>query len=220
MAGIQDFQTYTDDFQGSSVTFPATVNIGTPWVQIVTGAAPPTGTRTAGEAVFTLTSADQAQILGLAHGDALSFDIDNVQSVEYRVKLGAATFASGNILVFGLGSARNNTADTVQESVWFRMEGANSTTLVYVESDDNVRNIDDVSTGVTLGTTYKRFWIDFTGGKSDVKFYIDGERVAASQRFDMSGYSGNLQPIVQLQKASGTSVAVASIDYVNIEMTR
>jgi hypothetical protein len=216
MAGIQDFQTYCDDFEGTSVTFPEAANIGTPWLTARTGAAPPTHVRNAGNAVLTLTSASQAQILSLHHGDALTFDIDDIQRVEMRVRIGAATFTSGSILVFGVGSARNDTADSVTASAWFRMEGADSTTQVYVESDDDVRNIDDVATGVTLGTTFKRFVIDFTGGKRDVKFYIDGQRVAASTTFNMSAYSAGLQPIIQLQKASNTNVDVCTIDYVKI----
>ena len=220
MAGIQDFQTYCDDFEGTSVTLPASANIGTPWLVDHTGAAPPTFVRNAGNAVLTMTSADQVQIIGLHHGDALTFDIDDIQSVEMRVKMGATTFTSGNIFVFGVGSARNDTADSVAEHAWFRMEGANSTTLVYAESDDGTRDVNDISTGVALSTTFKRFVIDFTAGKSDVKFYIDGQRVCASQTFDMSAYSGGLQPIIQLQKASGTTVAIATIDYVKIEAKR
>jgi hypothetical protein len=220
MAGIQDFQEYCDDFVGTSVTFPTSANIGTPWLTAVTGAAPPTHLRNAGEAILTLTADNQAQILSLHHGNALSFDIDDLQMIEFRVRLAAATFTSGSILVFGLGSTRNDTADSVQESVWFRMEGANSTTQVYVESDDNVRDNNDVATGVTLGTTYKRFKIDFTGGKSNVKFYIDGDVVAPLTTFDMSGYSSGLQPIIQLQKAANTNADACRIDYVKVQLRR
>lgn len=224
MAGIQDFVNdepgYIDDFLGASVTFPTSANIGTPWMTAVTGAAPPTHVRNAGNAVLSLTSASQEQILSLHHGDALSFDIDDIQSVEMRVRIGAATFTSGSILVFGVGSARNNTANDVAANAWFRMEGANSTTLVYAETDDGTRDVDDISTGTTLGTTFKRFVIDFNGGKRDVKFYIDGQRVAAAQTFDMSAYSAGLQPIIQLQKASNSNADVATIDYVKITCKR
>jgi hypothetical protein len=134
--------------------------------------------------------------------------------------LGAATFTSGSIFVFGVGSARNDTADSVSDHAWFRMEGANSTTLVYAETDDGTRDVNDVSTGVALGTTYKRFVIDFSGGKSNVKFYIDGQRVCSTQTFDMSAYSGGLQPIIQLQKASNTNEDVAVVDYVLIKSNR
>lgn len=220
MAGIQDFVLYEDDFIGASVTFPTSANIGTPWVTAVTGAAPPTHVRNASNAVLTLTSDNQAQILGMHHGGGLSFDIDDIHSVEMRVKIGAATFTSGSELVFGVGSARNDTTDSVAANAWFKMVGASSTNLVYCETDDGTRDVDDISSGVTLGTTYKRFYIDFTGGKSNVKFYIDGQRVAASQTFDMSAYSSGLQPIIQLQKAANTNADVATIDYVCIRGKR
>ena len=220
MAGIIDFESYADDFVGARVTFPTSANIGTPWVTDVTGAAPPTHVRAGSNAVLTLTADNQSQILGLHHNDSLAFDIDDIQRVTMRVKIGAATFTSGSIFVFGVASARNDTADSVAEHAWFRMEGANSTTLVYVESDDGTRDNNDVSTGVTLGTSYKDFVIDFTGGKSNVKFYIDGARVAASTTFDMSAYSGGLQPLFQLQKAANTNADVATIDYIEIVCKR
>jgi hypothetical protein len=100
------------------------------------------------------------------------------------------------------------------------MVGATSTTAVFVETDDAVRDIDDIATGTTLGTTFKRFVIDFTGGKSDVKFYIDGQRVAASQTFNMSSYTAGLQPYIQLQKASNTNVDAVTIDYVKVVSRR
>ena len=122
--------------------------------------------------------------------------------------------------MFGVASARNDTADSVGEHAWFRMEGANSTTLVYCESDDGTRDVNDISSGTTLGTTYKKFVIDFSGGKSDVKFYIDGAPVAASQTFDMSAYSSGLQPLIQLQKAANTNADVCTVDYVRIRSRR
>ena len=216
MAGLRDFRNYSDDFIGPAVSFPTSANIASPWVYAVTGAAPPTAQRNNDRKVLTLTSASQIQILGGSHGDALAFDIDDVQRVVMRAKIGASTFTSGSILVFGVGSARNDTADSVTAHAWFRMEGANSTTVVYVETDDDVRDNNDVSTGVTLGTTYKEFVIDFTGGKSNVKFYIDGQPVAASTTFDMSSYSAGLQPIVQLQKAANTNADVFEMDYIEV----
>lgn len=220
MAGNRDFRNYFDDFIGPAVTIPTSANIATPWTVSITGAAPPTSQRNNDRLVCTLTSASQIQIVGNAHGDALAYDIDDVQRVVMRAKIGASTFTSGSILVFGLGSARNDTADSVTAHAWFRMEGANSTTQVYVETDDDIRDNNDVVTTATLGTTYKEFVIDFNGGKSDVKFLIDGVPVASSTKFDMSGYSAGLQPIVQLQKAANTNADVFELDYIEIQLKR
>ena len=62
--------------------------------------------------------------------------------------------------------------------------------------------------------------IDFTGGKSDVKFYIDGVRVAASTTFTMAAATSSLQPFVQIQKAANTNVDAVTIDYVKVVCRR
>lgn len=220
MAGIQDFMNYCDDFIGPSVAFPTSADPATPWLVVDTSSAgAPTAVRATSNAVLTLAATSEVENLCLAHGDSLAFDIDSIQSIEMRVKIGAA-FTTGSELVFGLGSARNDTTDSVTANAWFKMVGANSTTLVVVETDDGTRDNDDTATGVTLGTTFKKFYIDFTGGKSNVKFYIDGQRVAAATTFDMSAYSSGLQPIVQLQKAANTNVDAVTIDYVDIQCKR
>lgn len=217
MSGIQDEILYDDDFIGTSATFPTSADPATPWLAVDTSSAgTPTYVRNASNAVLTLASTSEVENVCLAHGDALSFDIDDIQRVEMRVKIGASTFTSGSILVFGVGSARNDTADSVAANAWFRMEGANSTTLVYCETDDGTNDTDDKSTGITLGTTYKRFVIDFTGGKSNVHFFIDGRQVCTSTTFNMSNYSSGLQPIIQLQKSSSANVDSVTIDYVRI----
>jgi hypothetical protein len=220
MAGLQDFQNYFDDFIGASATIPASADPATPWLIVDTSSSgTPTYVRNASNAVLTLASTSEVENVCLAHGDALSFDIDQIQQVEMRVKIGAA-FTSGSELVFGVASARNDTTDSVTANAWFKMVGASSTTLVYCESDDGTTDKDDISSGVTLGTTFKRFVIDFSGGKSNVKFYIDGQRVAASTTFDMSAYSSGLQPLIQLQKAANTNVDAVTIDYVEIRCKR
>ena len=221
MAGLKNFENdYVDDFVGASVAFPTSANIGTPWIVADTSASgSPTYVRAGSVATLTLAATSEVENLCLHHGDSLAFDIDDIQRVEMRVKLGAA-FTSGSELVFGVGSARNDTTDSVAANAWFKMVGANSTTAIYVETDDGTRDNDDVATGQTLGTTYKEFVIDFTGGKSNVRFIINGINVATSTTFDMSGYSSGLQPIVQLQKASNTNVDAVSIDYFFIRTKR
>lgn len=220
MSGIQDFQNYEDDFIGPSVALPTSADPATPWLVVDTSSAgSPTAVRATSNAVLTLAATSEVENLCLAHGDSLAFDIDNIQRVEMRVKIGAA-FTTGSELVFGVGSARNDTTDSVTANAWFKMVGASSTTLVYCESDDGTNDKDDISSGATLGTTFKKFVIDFTGGKSNVKFYIDGVRVAASTTFDMSNYSSGLQPIIQLQKAANTNVDAVTVDYVRIACKR
>lgn len=221
MSDMRDFEIVYDDFNGAVATFPTSADPATPWLVADTSAAgTPVYTKGTSEATLTLAATNEVENVCLSFGDALDIDIDDIQRVEMRVKISASTFTSGSILAFGLGSARNDTLDSVAANAWFRMEGANSTTLVYCESDDGVNDNDDKSSGVTLGTTFKEFVIDFTGGKSNVKFFIDGQRVASTTTFDMSNYSAGLQPIVQIQKAANTNTNGIVIDYVKITAKR
>jgi hypothetical protein len=221
MSDIRDFQIFYDDFNGAVATLPTSADPATPWlVDDTSSSGTPVYTKGTSELTVTLAATNEIENVCPHFNDALDFDIDLVQRVEMRVKIGASTFTSGSTLVFGLGSARNDTPDSVAANAWFRMEGANSTTLVYVETDDGTRDNDDVSSGTTLGTTYKEFVIDFTGGKSNVRFYIDGRQVASSTTFDMSGYALGLQPIIQLQKAANTNVDSVVVDYVKVTCKR
>lgn len=220
MSGIQDFEIWCDDFNGTVATFPTSADPATPWLVDDTSASgTPTYTKGTSAATLTLAATSEVENVCLHFGDALDFDIDDIQRVEMRVKL-AAAFTSGSELVFGVGSARNDTSDSVAAHAWFKMVGASSTSAVYVETDDGTTDDDDNDTGETLATTYKRFVIDFTGGKSDVKFYIDGKRVLASTTFSLAAYSAGLQPIVQLQKAANTNADSVIIDYVKVTCKR
>lgn len=221
MSDMRDFEIIYDDFNGAVATFPTSADPATPWLVADTSSAgSPVYTKGTSEATLTLAATSEVENVCLSFGDALDIDIDDIQRVEMRVKISASTMTSGSILAFGLGSARNDTLDSVTANAWFRMEGANSTTLVYCESDDGVNDNDDKSSGVTLGTTFKEFVIDFTGGKSNVKFFIDGQRVASTTTFDMSNYTAGLQPIVQIQKAANTNANGVVVDYVKIVAKR
>jgi len=220
MAGIQDFEIYYDDFNGTVATLPSSADPATAWlIDDTSSSGTPTYTKGTSVATLTLASTSEVENVCLHFGDALDFDIDLIQSIEMRVKL-SAVFTTGSTLVFGVGSARNDDPDSMTANALFKMVGATSTTALFVETDDGVRDNDDIATGATLGTTFKRFVIDFTGGKSNVKFYVDGDRVAAATTFDMSGYSAGLQPIVQIQKAANTNVDAVIVDYVRVECKR
>lgn len=220
MASLQDFEIFDEDFRGAVATLPTSADPATPWLVADTSSAgAPTYTKGTSVATLKLAATSEIENVCLSFGDALGIDIDDVQSIEMRVRLDAV-LTTGTELVFGLGSARNDTTDSVTANAWFKMVGANSTTAVYVETDDGTRDNDDIATGATLGTSFKKFVIDFTGGKSNVKFYIDGARVAALTTFDMSAYSSGLQPLIQIQKAANTNVNGVIIDYIEVQSKR
>jgi hypothetical protein len=217
MAGIQDFVEYVDDFLGHG-ELPASQSDSDWLVDDTSAAGTPTYTKGGinGEATLLLSSTNEVQNVCLHHGDDLNFDIDAVQSIELRVKT-VATLDSATQIAFGLASARNDAIDSIAAHASFRLIGSNA---VVVETDDGTTDKDDIATGTTLVATYKKFVIDFTGGKSNVKFYIDGARVAASTTFDMSAYSDGLQPYVQIQKSADTNTDSVVVDYIKIVSTR
>lgn len=221
MAGIQDFVTYCDDFNGTVATFPTSADPGTPWlVDDTSSAGTPTYTTGTSEAALTLASTSEVENVCLHFGDSLDFDIDLIQHIEFRVKMGQAAIDAATQVAFGVASARNDAIDSIGEAALFRVVGADSTTAVVVETDDGSNNNDDVSTGTTLVNAYKKFVISFAGGKSDVRFYIDGSPVATSTTFDMSNYSGGLQPFIQIQKTADTNTDSVVIDYVEVKAKR
>lgn len=173
-------------------------------------------TEDGGAAALTLAANSEAENVCLYMNDVLPLDLAQLQYFKFIAKVSGVD--SVTTITAGLGSARNDTPDSVSVSAWFRLEGSASTSAVVVETDDNTNNRDDVATGTTIGGTYKTFLIDFSQGLSDVRFYIDGERVAASTTFDMSDVASgqNVQPIFQVQKGSGTgtpAIQIAQVEY-------
>lgn len=217
MAGIQDIVTWSDDFIGGR-TIAATVGEGDWKLTDTSAAGAPTCALVTpsanGELAITLAATSEVENMCVDFGNVLAFDIDNLQSIAFGIKVSGCT--TGTILAFGLQSARNDDTDATTNNAQFKMVGATSTTALFVETDDNVTDVAITATGATLSTTYKHCVIDFTGGKSDVKFYVDGSRVAASTTFTMASATGSLQPFVQISKAANTNVDAVTIDYVEV----
>ena len=154
------------------------------------------------------SSTSEAQNVCLSFGDTLSMDIDRIRSVKCRVKLSQATFDSASSLAIGVASARNDDIDTIAEQALFRLVGS---TAIVAETDDGSVNRDDIAT----------LCISFASGTSDVRFYVgigDGglKRVCRGTTFDMSSYSGSLQPYIQLQKTSDSNADGVLIDMYEI----
>lgn len=221
MAGIQDFVEFCDDFLGTVATLPASADPASPWlVDDTSSSGTPTYTTGTSVATLAFSSTNEIQNVCLHFGDSLDFDIDDLINIEFRVKMGQAAVNAATSLAFGMASERDDAIDSIAEAALFRVIGGDSTTDVVVETDDGTINNDDVATGKTLINAYKKFVIDFSGGKSDVKFYIDGDRVAASTTFDMSNYDEGLQPIVQIQKTAATATDSVIVDYIKVVSRR
>jgi len=212
--GVREWPCHGGDFFDRAQAFTTTPGQNGWTIYDVSSSGTPTylcATEDGGAAVLTLASTSEAEIVTLYTNDVLPLDLAQLQTVEYVAKVSGID--SVTTLCFGVASGKNDTADTVTVNAWFRMEGSASTTAVVVETDDNTTDNNDVATGQTLAAVYKKFVIDFTNGLSDVRFYIDGERVASGTTFNMSAVTSgqNVQPYVQLQKASGTGVPAVTI---------
>ena len=168
-------------------------------------------TEDGGAAKLTLAATSEVENVCLYLNDVLPIDLANLQRVEFVAKVAGVDAVTS--IVMGVGDARNDTPDSVATNCWFKIDGTVSTTAVVCESDDGVTDLDDKATGASLAAVYKKFVIDFTNGLADIRFFIDGERVAAATTFTLAGITSgqNVQPMIQLQKASGTGVPSITI---------
>lgn len=168
----------------------------------------------------TLEATSEAQIVTLYQNDVLPFDLAQLHYIKFVVQV--AAIDSVTTFVLGLASAQNDTADSVAINAWFRMQGSVSTANLLVETDDGTTDNDDKATGKTLAAVYKELVIDFTNGLSDVRFYIDGDRVAPGTTFSLAAITAgqNVQIFAQLQKASGTGVPSFTLSSVDVQFKR
>jgi|SRR6056300_546651 hypothetical protein len=225
MAGIQDYWDFCEDFQGHLLfSSTAASNTGHRFVIADTSTAgTPTYTTvdgsSSGEVALDFDSQEEIQNVCLYQADVLNMDIDKIRGVEFRVKQNQATIDAASSIAFGLAGDRNAAIDSIAQAALFRCIGSNA---VVVETDDGTTNNDDVATGESLTNAYKTFKIDFSQGKSDVRFFMTGstlgstglKAVATGTTFDMSAYTGSLQLFAQIQKTSDTNTDGITIDYI------
>lgn len=224
MSRIRKFWTFEDDFHGGGTITTQGLD---PWVITDTSnAGTPTYTRVdhgttggpAGVAQLLLDSAQtEVQNVCLSFGNILCWDINDRIVARFRVAQGQATIDSATSISFGLTGDRHDTIDSIAQHMLFRLIGSNS---VVCESDDGTTDLDDKATGISLSTTYREFVLD-AQDLTDVKFFgEDGSgrliRLAKSVTFDMSAYSGALQPFFQIQKTSDSNGDAFLIDYIEV----
>lgn len=167
--------------------------------------------------VATLASTSEVENICASHNDILSFPTIGLQRVEFIANVTA--MLTGSSWFIGMGTARNDTITSVTSMVGFTMVGATSTSNVYINCHDGTTTNDNVSAATTLSTTDKLFGIDFTNGLADIRFEIDGARVAAGTTFSMAALTSTsfLQPIIQLQKTATTNVTALAVKRVRIQ---
>jgi hypothetical protein len=192
---------------------------GSLWRSKVVGTTPTVKSEN-GLMKLALTATEESQSALLYLGDQLSLDIDNLIQVDIYAKVSSASLSPAVSLAFGLIAAHSDDLDDVAYAAMFRCMGDND---VLVETDDGINDL-SAATGQVIGTTSKRFTIDFangiktlvpgpsSGGKGCVLFNVDDIRnnlqaVARATRFNMENYAGGLQLFAQIQKGEASSVA-------------
>jgi hypothetical protein len=225
---------YSYDFRGHNVIPLAAANVGSVFSKADTSSAgaPTMQGLLGGGLRLALDATNEVQNLCLFMGDVLTFDIDELVSFEIIAKAPAALNAATSF-AFGLCSARNDAINSLTAHASFRCVGNNN---VVVQTDDNVVDTSTIATGLTLGTTWKRFRIDFAsrnttieppsvsrGRRSNIEFYGANDngsqrRIASGTRFDMTNYSSGLQIYAQIQKTAATAADFLDILEVSVEV--
>lgn len=207
-----------DDFIGADVVIPASGSdeSGCIWTKKIVGAAPPTVAIAAntvnGVVACTLTSDSQAQTAILHADDQKVWDSGQGLIFEARIKLSVLPTDVAEIVI---GLASDYAApDSTTYNAMFTADGDGALTC---ESDDNTTDSGAIASGTTLdNATWAILRIDCSN-ESDVKFYINGVRVASSTTFVVQG---PLQPFIGCYKASGAGVGTIQVDYVRVWQNR
>jgi hypothetical protein len=168
-------------------------------------------------AVLTCDAQVEAQNVCLYQADVLPYPTTMLQYVAFDVSVSGLTSVA--TVSFGLGTARNDTILSVTSAAMFRILGSASTSNVLCDCRDGTNTNNSVSSATTLSSTVKRFEIDFAKGLADIRFYIDGARVAAATTFTMAALTStsNLQLITQLQKTSNAATPSVTIKRVEVQ---
>lgn len=212
---------FYDDFIGADVVIPASgsVESGCKWSKKIVGAAPPTVAKTAdgvnGFVLCSLTADDQKQDAALHMNDELMCSIAQGAIFETRLSLTTLPTLNG-VASFGLWGAWADGGSNYR--VGFEVPAGGAVTC---ESDDNATDTAALAGQTLVAGTYYIFRIDCTS-QSDIKFFINGTRVASGTTFNNAASAANskTQPHIGMYKASGAGLGVISVDYVKIWQNR
>ena len=201
---------FMDDFLGKAI------DTTTIWTLLDTagGAEALVADAPNGAVGLTLTNAVEVQLAGLSWGDNRTLTLNQGLVAEFRARFTTLP-VNASTAVIGLAGDHNADIDVVAESAWFRWDASGAVT---VENDDTAagHQTSKVATGVTvLANIWHIYRIDCTDIAS-VKFYIDGDHVAAGTTFNMSQVAAlALQPVARMDKAADAlNLGVMEVDYV------
>ncbi|MEI9995100.1 MAG: hypothetical protein WDM91_10930 [Rhizomicrobium sp.] len=171
-----------------------------------------------GVLALALSSTNEVQLAGVDWANQRTLVLNQGLIFEARIRL--SVLPTGAVIAcIGLCGDHNAAVDTVAESIWFRADGGGAIT---VEHDDTANESTKVATGKTVtAVDWLIVRIDCTDIAS-VKFFVNGDQVAAGTKFDMSTVAGlALQPVARIGKeGAATSVGTLLVDYVRAWQAR
>lgn len=193
---------------------------GTPWVQDIAGAAPPTVTLTAdgsgGLVTCALTSASEAQDTAVHFDDNRHIDLDRSPVVQFYARLTALPTGNG-IAALGLIGDHSATFAGTTYNVGFTVAASGVLTCAM---DDNATPTTATASPTIAVDTWYAFRIEALS-KSNIRFFLNGDLVAGTTTFNYAATAGansTLQPYFGMHKASGTGVGTLVVDSVDVWM--
>jgi hypothetical protein len=212
---------FVDDFLGNDVNATVSTTGDGVWATVQTNLNTAIDTlddQDNGVVQLALDSDNNAERAVLYWGDVRGVPIDNGSVFEARVRVSTIPTTASTTIIIGLAGDDNATPDSITEGAWFRLDGGSG--AIKVETDDTTTNNDDVATGVTAATpTWHILRIDTRKGLDDVRFFIDGDRVASGTTFDADQLTASevrMQPYVAVNKSDGTGVGTLLVDYIKL----
>lgn len=211
----------SDDFLGGNVAFTAdSSEVVTFWAKrTVSGAgSPATVAKYAdglnGYVSCALTSASEVQEAALYFDDQRTFKAGQGLFLEARISLAVLPTATSEIFVGFWGDTAAGGSNHRLDFHW------SASGVVYCETDDNTTDSGDISSGVTLvANQWAILQIDASNA-SNVKFYINGNRVCSSTTFAYTATTTYLQPYFGCYKPANAGVGTLAIDYVRVWSAR
>jgi hypothetical protein len=210
-----DFDTYT------TIAAAASRANGNPWVQDITGAAPPTVALTAdgsgGIVTCTLTSASQAQDAAVHFDDNRHIDLDRSPIVQFYARLTTLPTTGTAFAALGLIGDHAATFSSTTYNAGFTVGASGVLTCAI---DDNATPTTATATPTIAVNTWYAFRIEALS-KSAIRFFLDGALVGGSTTFNYAATAGansTLQPYFGVHKASGTGVGTLVVDSVDVWM--
>lgn len=214
---------FYDDFDAADLVIPASGadESGCKWTKKLVGAAPPTVATVAdtpnGLVACALTADAQKQDAALHMDDQLSLSIAQGAIFETRLAMSVLPTLNG-VASWGFWGAWGDGGSAYR--VGFEAVAA-SPAAITCECDDNATDTSAASGVTCTAAQFRVYRIDCTT-QSDIKFYIDGARVASGTTFNNAASAANskCQPHIGMYKASGAGLGTIQVDYVKVYQNR